>query len=25
LREIGTSFDEQRRDLTNPETFWAQF
>ena len=25
LREIGTSFDEQRRDLTNPEAFWAQF
>jgi len=25
IREIGTSFDEQRRDLTNPEAFWAQF
>jgi hypothetical protein len=25
LKEIGTAFDEQRRDLTNPEAFWAQF
>lgn len=25
LREIGTSFDDQRKDLTNPEAFWARF
>ena len=25
LREIGTAFDDQRRDLTSPELFWQNF
>ena len=25
LREIGTAFDDQRRDLMAPDAFWAQF